>query len=576
MYAKYSIASNASVNQVYEDLKKLLTGTTDKNLLSASCDVSNTEISTAYTTAGWEYITDSVSHDQANSVTSTTLTSPTKLFYSSTANKFVVATGSTAYRSDDTVTWTLMSTIASPIDFTDNGNVLFAIRQATSTGFKSTDATTWTLPTTSVVGTWTAVASVPNGAIMTVGNNWICAVSTDNGDIFTSKTALATLLVTGNATAIASLNGKFMVAGGAGLSAITTDNGTTWTQKTAPTTFISLASGNGVIVGISSSSTTAGVYNDTTGAWETVTLPISISVVSSRVVFDSVNNIFIISRSATELMFSKDGKTWLNRTYTASFLPANLATKAGELYTLNTTLSVNYKPNWASGSFRAVNLLAGTHKYMHLSLGNGGKNRILMRSFESLEQGKWLNLCNGSDSTTACQQMSLTNGSVIYISASARHCAMFSYLPSSNTWGASTGNAWTSIHEYTRDDLWNDETYPSHFWSNGTFATVYVPRLLTGIGTDTVGASAALSVVSDSPITKPVLDSAGTGQAQPMRSMRVDSNAFATYAINGGTVLGDVYRTTDSYGTTLNELTLGAATYVVWATGTTRYLYRKG
>ena len=56
----------------------------------------------------------------------------------------------------------------------------------------------------------------------------------------------------------------------------------------------------------------------------------------------------------------------------------------------------------------------------------------------------------------------------------------------------------------------------------------------------------------------------------------VDSNAFTTYAINGGLVLGEVYRTTDSYGTTLQELTLGLNSYVVWAVGSTRYLYLKG
>jgi len=127
--------------------------------------------------------------------------------------------------------------------------------------------------------------------------------------------------------------------------------------------------------------------------------------------------------------------------------------------------------------------------------------------------------------------------------------------------------------------LWSDASYPSHFWANSVFSSgnCYVARLKTGVGVDTSASpSAALSVVSDSAISKPVLDSSGTGQAQPFRSMRVDSNAFATYAINGGLVLGGVYRTTDNYGTTLQELTLGLNSYVVWANNTTRYLYLKG
>ncbi len=54
MYAKYITNTTSTVVDILEDIKKLITGTVDVNLLSASCDKTNTEIHTSVNLAGWE------------------------------------------------------------------------------------------------------------------------------------------------------------------------------------------------------------------------------------------------------------------------------------------------------------------------------------------------------------------------------------------------------------------------------------------------------------------------------------------------------------------------------------------
>lgn len=59
MYAKYSYNAGATQANILADVVAILTGTTDKNTLSATCDKPNTEILTTYDPAGW------VMHDAA-------------------------------------------------------------------------------------------------------------------------------------------------------------------------------------------------------------------------------------------------------------------------------------------------------------------------------------------------------------------------------------------------------------------------------------------------------------------------------------------------------------------------------
>lgn len=59
MYANYTVLATATAAQVLADIVAILTGTTNPNLLSASCDKPNTQILTTYNPAGW------VVHDAA-------------------------------------------------------------------------------------------------------------------------------------------------------------------------------------------------------------------------------------------------------------------------------------------------------------------------------------------------------------------------------------------------------------------------------------------------------------------------------------------------------------------------------
>lgn len=53
MFAKYSYLAGASQANIMNDVVLMLTGTTDKTLLSASCNQANTEILATYEPAGW-------------------------------------------------------------------------------------------------------------------------------------------------------------------------------------------------------------------------------------------------------------------------------------------------------------------------------------------------------------------------------------------------------------------------------------------------------------------------------------------------------------------------------------------
>lgn len=53
MYAKYTYSAGATAANILADVVLILTGTTDKTTLSASCDQANTEILTTYNVAGW-------------------------------------------------------------------------------------------------------------------------------------------------------------------------------------------------------------------------------------------------------------------------------------------------------------------------------------------------------------------------------------------------------------------------------------------------------------------------------------------------------------------------------------------
>jgi len=583
MYAEYAYKSNANLNDIYEDIKKILTGTTDKLTLSPSCDGVKTTINTAYNVAGWTFMSSPKSFDEVSNQSTIGYPSTSYgLFYSPTLNMFLSNYSSSTYRSTDSITWTACNTLSSvPYNaYADNGVVCFATYQSSNAGWWSSDGITWTAPTSQPTGSqWYCIAAVQNGLFVIAGNSWTCATSVNNGVTWVNKPLSSYTGATGVAYSIACGNGKIMVVGSTSISAISADNGATWTTKSVPTTFHQVVYGNGMFLAMSSSSTTACIYEDSANAWTTISLPFTYQS-GTKLIFDSTNSIFIATINTTILAFSADGRTWLTKAFTSTFENGSMTTKLGVLYCLygGGNRITKYLCNYMSGAFRSSNLLTNTYKYMHIDLGNGAGTRVIMRGFETLENGSWTNMMYSSDNLSLNQQIDLTYGGMIYISASNRHCAMYSYKPNSTTWGSSNGQGWTAIYEYTRDDLWNDESYPTHLWVNGTFHAnaIYVSRLKTGIGVDSISSNASLTLVSDYAITKPLLDSSGTGLAQSMREMRVYSNSYTTYLVNGGKVLGDVWETTNGYGVNLQEAIVGLKTYVVWANSSYRYLYPKG
>ncbi len=70
MFAKYSYNAGATMANILLDMSAILTGQTNPNLLSAACNVANTEIFTTYSTSGWTL------HDAAASANSIAFTAP--------------------------------------------------------------------------------------------------------------------------------------------------------------------------------------------------------------------------------------------------------------------------------------------------------------------------------------------------------------------------------------------------------------------------------------------------------------------------------------------------------------------
>jgi len=232
-------------------------------------------------------------------------------------------------------------------------------------------------------------------------------------------------------------------------------------------------------------------------------------------------------------------------------------------------------------------------KYKYIVIDTNTTNKVLIKVYESWNSGNHTgtNLCYYSDSVTFCQQVALSSGGRIDISASVRHVLMFSYQ--SAVYGDSGYHAPCGCMERTRLSPWDTvaNAYPPFAWfqlgvltqyAGGAYA--YHPRRVAANLSDVTGASAgaflitpyganvnAVYVVTPS-ATVPDVNKAASHQLIPFGC------SHPTDGFLGGDVSAATkcYITTYNFGGVYDNIVVGSDTYVVWTSANYRIAVYQG
>lgn len=572
MFAKLAYNGGASPENILADVMAILTGTTNKTLLSADCNKPGTAI-TATTASGWEalWAADNVGTSQR------VLPSASHVAAAWNGSVFLVVNNasSTHYTSPDAKTWTSAVTPATASDVIWNGTnfVMLSSSSIASVYISPTGATgTWltkTLPSSTV---WKSLAANSTTTVALSNATTVCASSIDYGVTWVSSP-----LPTSGAWADIAHNGTVFCAVGGATMAATSPTGLagSWTAVTLPVsatwTAIKWDATIGLFIALASGSVTYLTSpTGATGTWTSRTAP-----VAAEAVFVLRPGLFgLLDSSSSTYYTSLDAINWLPRVKASAEGVSVCASEAWDgsktLIAMGATQGViNYfSAAGLSSNIRAVNSDATTYKRVSVDIiTNGVSGVIHTRHMETLGSDTYTNLAFNSDVSGYAQQIDLTNGGILYLSASARHLIPLSYLPATSTWGSAIGGGFSLVVEVARDDLWSTG-YPCSVFSNsGIFDTAsYSPRLKTGIATDTTGSGAFLVPSALNPITKQVLDASNV-PAHAAIDIRLQNYTNFTYGLLGGVILGGLKQTTDNFGSSADETIISGVYHFVMAAG---------
>lgn len=599
MYAKYNYMPGAGLVSILADIKKILTGTTDKNQLSSSCNTAGSYINSTVP-AGWE-----AKADRLTTFSQATLSASAN--WKDIANNGTVlcaiaggaASNLTTLSNDGGVTWRAGDNLPatafwSAITAMGNGT-LVAIAGGVGgsasnlTAISTDNGATWVaggnLPASSFwtgliwsgtgSGTLFALGSGAGGTAGTVG-----AISTNGGAAWT-LVALPTAAnwkdVTRNGNALYAIAGG-SVAGNA--TAISTDGGANWVaggNLPASTywksiarngsTLCAIAGGNGLASTVAATSTDGGL------TWVQRAIPNKVwgPIVGNGSVF------MIMSNGDVTYVTSPDGITWSSKSLPVGF-PSAATWTAATWISSTATLCMIAGGSAASTvaatsapvlnvSFRAPNADGTSYKYINIDVSDS--SAVLMRYAESMSGDAIQNPAYSSDDLTKCQLLDLVNGGILYIAATARYCYMLSHKPNNNFYGSSGFNNFNGVSEYSRDDLWS-AGYPCAAFINSNViqnGACYVPRVKSAANTDAVGSSASLSLQPNYSMAKQILDANGTIALHSAVDLRLSNTTSWPYTVLGGLLLGGIKRTTDAFGMILDETLIDGKDYVIWTSG---------
>ena len=563
----------ASQANVLADVVAILTGTTDKTTLSASCSQENTYIvSGAGTPAGWEAVTGGL-----NGFVDSTLPVSglwTDIAWNGSVYCAIQKNSNIALTSPDGTTWT-QKTLPSSAPWSRivwNGTVFCAIAgtgTASTACATSPDGITWTSGTLPVSQLWGTL--VWNGTIFVAaakeGSSSTVATSTD-GRTWTSRT----LPVAGYCAGIAWSGTQFCaVFGWSNLStlALTSPDGITWTQRTLPSNaywqdivwngveFFAIAMGTGASSadGITWTTQTVPSYWWMRIFWTGSAFMAFSGEANANMIASSANGVDWVTTLHPTTNIGWQGAAWNSTAKRLLVLGYTTTTANPNLFTVTTDYNKH---------LRALNANGTSYKYVNLDVAD--PTHLLLRAAELFNGFYTTNLCYNSDNPIYSQQLDLTNGGIVYIAATARYLYLFSFKTATSTWGYSaTGTGFTGLSELSRDDLWNTNYPPYAFvCSNASgFGQCYLPRI-KGNTADETGLTAYLGINPNYPMTKQVIAADGTTPVHLAVDIKLSNTTQFTYTVLGGTMLGGVKRTTDSIGLTTDEMTISTATYVLW------------
>lgn len=599
MFAKYTYVPNSAKENVLADIIAILTGTTDKALLSPHCSQENTYINkTAATPAGWETVAGGLTTFTDSALPNTTAW--TDVAWNGTVFCAIGGASYSGYAisycavSTDGIVWTIqtMPTTAPWSRIIWNGSLFCAIAGydnawgTSAVAATSPDGITWTqrtLPAASYWGTlgWGGTTTPLFVAMMRGGTSSNVAATSPDGVTWTSRTLPVTAYWAGIAwsgslfCAVAGVNSPSNVA-------ITSPDGITWTQRLLPaSTYWSDIAHNGTLFcAISGGITASNIAATSTDGitWTQRVLPSS--QYWRKIVWNGALFIAIAGGNTQSNVFatSADGITWTQRVLPTAQYYRGLAWGGGKWCALGTYSSSQNNfvtmgaPASANTHIRALNADGTTYKYANIDVSS--VNRLSLKVAELFGVDSITNLCYQSDDLNRAQQLDLLNGGILYIAATARYLYLLSYKTTGAVFGSAGYASFCGLSEYSRDDAWNTSHPPYAFISPENFSACYVPRIKKSPGIDAFGSEAVLALQPNYSMTKQILNAAGASPIHSAVDLRLANTASWTYTVLGGLMLGGVKRTTDAFGVMTDETVIGTDNYVVWTGGTGNTAFR--
>lgn len=220
-------------------------------------------------------------------------------------------------------------------------------------------------------------------------------------------------------------------------------------------------------------------------------------------------------------------------------------------------------------------------QYKHLVLDFSSAGYMKMKVYDTWNNSAHTgtSMASYSDNNNYVPRINLSAGGVLYITASVRHCLVFSYQNSA--WGSTTGANWAGILERTRRSPWDtvSNALPPFIFACG-LTYMYEPRRLNNLGAEvsTTGAPVTyqhpLGTTAPPTTTVPIDSNVNLGHAMlPFGVINIGDGHF------GGdiTSLTDIWLTTHNYGSTGDTIVYNGNEYIIWAIAATfRIAIRKG
>lgn len=216
-----------------------------------------------------------------------------------------------------------------------------------------------------------------------------------------------------------------------------------------------------------------------------------------------------------------------------------------------------------AGCIRALNNDNASYKYVFLDVS---LDNVVLKTAEAFGVNSLTNAAYQSEEAAYGQPLDLINGGLLLIFATKNYIVLLGYQPFSATWGSLTGNSFTAVMEYSRDDGWNTSAnnYTTHASVLGGLGTFYTPKLKSSPSIDVYGSNAALTLFQANPFPKQVLNASDI--ATPLSTeARISNFSTLIYGVLGGLLSGGVRQGTGGYGSNGDEVQIGSLNYKVMA-----------